>query len=88
MPAASRAFELGQWATPVPAAPNRSTSEASRWTACANQTSPSSQPELLDDIERAPAEARQAVELLLDRLGEVRVQAQAESCAQGPQTAS
>ena len=43
-PDASRAFELGQWATPVPAAPTLATSEALRWTACAYHTSPSSHP--------------------------------------------
>ena len=43
-PAPSRRFEVGQCATPVPDSANRAMSPSSRWTQCAHQTSPSSQP--------------------------------------------
>ena len=44
IPAPSRAFEFGQWATPVPVAPKRAISASSRCTQCASQTSSPSQP--------------------------------------------
>jgi hypothetical protein len=44
MPAPSRAFELGQWATAVPVAASRFTAGSSRCTQCASQTSSPSQP--------------------------------------------
>ena len=43
-PAPSRRFEVGQCATPTPARPNAATSAAERWTQCAHQTSPATQP--------------------------------------------
>src|SRR5215204_4340539 len=46
MPAPSRPFDVGQWATPVPVAPIRRTSPPSRCTQCASQTSSPSQPRL------------------------------------------
>ena len=44
MPAPSRAFELGQWATPVPVSPKRATSRSLRCTQWASHTSSPSQP--------------------------------------------
>src|SRR5918997_193110 len=44
MPAPSLAFELGQWATPVPVSPKRRTSSSLRCTQWASQTSSPSQP--------------------------------------------
>ena len=43
-PAPRRRFEVGQCATPVPVAAKRPISGSERWTQCAHQTSPSSQP--------------------------------------------
>ncbi len=73
MPAPSRAFELGQCATPVPVAPKRAISAASRWTQCASQTSSPSQPSRRG-TRPAAAEALLAELLLVERLGQVRVQ--------------
>ncbi len=44
MPAARRALEDGQWATPVPVRANAAMSESFMWTQCAIQTSSPSQP--------------------------------------------
>ena len=79
MPAPRRMLEVGQCATPVPAEPKRLTSSPERWTQCAHQTSSSSQPDLLEVLDRAAAEETLAVLLLLDGLGEMGVEAQPEA---------
>ena len=82
MPAPSRAFELGQCATPVPVSPKRPTSRSLRWTQWASQTSAPSQPSSLEVLDRAAAEPLDAERLLLDRLGEVGVQPDAAAAGQ------
>ena len=46
MPEASRMLELGQCATPVPAAPRRAISASSKWMPCPSQVRDDSQPTL------------------------------------------
>ena len=77
-PAPRRRFDVGQCATPVPVSAKRATSPSERWTQWAHHTSSAEPPEALEVLDRrAPVELA-AVRLLLDGLGEVRVEHEAE----------
>ena len=77
-PAPRRRFDVGQCATPTPFAPNVATSASERWTQCAHQTSLGEPADALEVLDRGAAEQLAAVRVLLDGLGEVRVQLQPE----------
>ena len=73
----------GQCAIPAPAAASRATSASSKCTPWANQTSPATQPRSSMSCSGTPAEAGEAVGLLLAGLGEVGVQTQAVAARLG-----
>ena len=67
-------MELGQCATPVPVAPKRATSSASQMDAVREPHVVAQPAEVLEVLHRAHAEALDAEDLLVERLGQVGVQ--------------
>ena len=74
MPEASRMLELGQCATPVPAAPRRAISASSKWMPCPNQVRDGQPADAVQVVDRAQPEHLPAEVLLVDGLGEMGVQ--------------
>ena len=77
MPVPRRPFELGQCATPVRVSPKRATSRGVDVDAVREPHVVAEPAEPLEVLDRPAAEALLAEPLLVDRLGEVRVQAHA-----------
>jgi hypothetical protein len=82
MPLARRMLLPGQWATPVPVRPNSSISPLLMWMQWACHTSAPVQAQRLHVGYRPLPKGRQAKFLLLQRLGQVGVQAHAVGAGQ------
>ncbi len=82
MPELRIMFELGQWATPMPAAPNRSISAVFGFTQCRDPRAISAPTGALEVLDGAATEVGERVVVVLRVLGQVRVQTHVESLGQ------